>query len=394
MADSMFARINIRADAQTGELDLGFLAECLIFYDCVFVLGGPGDLIRLITAATPSGLTKLFKTGSLRFLLHPVTSAVQTLDKGTGLERHDLIFFTKVDQLSKKSIPISKIVSNCVDDDSIANIWLKAPNRFIRQSGIQTIDLPTARKQLWNERLLSSLMTHWLHVILPDEVHLHEIKLKSWELTKALQVSSEADFCEISDSLKRTYGTDDRFDDLNFAHFLSFIFDAYTDLHFAAHTNADVAKTSFGAPFLELLSMHSLRATEQRLGEIHTFQHHVLNNAAAIREAINSGEKLFADIIPIVEKSRHFKKWLARRDPDISLVSAYLTDVTKKTWTEGLPSKTLRWLSTSAVSKVADATLGAGLLVEIFDTVVVDRILKGWRPNQFIDGSLKKFLPD
>lgn len=388
---SMLSRINVRADGKTGEIDIGFLAECLLYYETVNVLGSEGDLNSLIRAATANGLEQLFRIGALRFLLHPASTAVLTQDLGSGTERHDFAFFSKVDQETKKSIPLSRVVTESVDDASRANKWIAS--RFVQNSRLPTIDLVAARKQLWESGMLRSLLVHWLKNVLPDDPHFHaDIRLTSWELARALQISTSVDFDDVTDALRRAYGPSDRFEGLNIAHFLGYALDAYVDMHYAANTNADIAKTAFGSPILEQLALHSLRAMEARVAEIHDFQHHILNDTYAISEAINSGEKSLEEFVPIIEKSRLFKKWLAQKDPDVSLISAYVADVTKDTWAEKLPVKAVRWGIFTSASKLTEILGGSGIVVEAIDALVVDKLLKGWRPNQFIDQRLKKFL--
>lgn len=390
--NSKFSRINVRADSQTGEIDFGFLAECLIFYDCVYVLGTAGDLERLVQEASVDGLQQLFDLGALRFLMHPKATAVFTADRATARERYDFAFFADMDQRTKTAMPMVEMVANCTGDSKLANSWLTGPKRFIQNSGMPKLDLAHARKQLLNGPLLESLLKNWLLTLLPAELHLHKsVSLQAWELSKSYQVVTNVDFVEVAEALRDTYKTESRFEGLDIAHFLSFVLDAYADMYFAAHTNADIAKTSFGSPILEDLACHSLKSMNARIGEIHTFQHHVLDNSFAISEAINSGARSFNEVIPIVKKSRLFKKWLAHRNPDVSLVSAYLEDVTKETWVETLPGKAARWLTLGIASKAADAFGGSGLIIELLDAIVTDRLIKGWRPNQFVNGSVKKF---
>ena len=392
-SESLFRWINVRADSRTGELDLGFLAECLLFYDRVFVIGSETDLKLLIDAATLDGLHRLFKSNALRFLLHPMISAVFTADKGTAIERHDFGFVSKVNQESKKPIPFGQMVQGCLGDRALARAWISEPKRYIQQSGQLNLDLVHARTQLWSGPLLESLLSKWLRAVLPDEAKLQEhASVKAWELAKCLQVVSTIDFSEVDQCLQRAYGTGNRFEGMNMAHFIGFALDSYADIHYAARTNSDIAVTSFGSPILEGLATQNLRAVEGRLDKIYTFQEHVLQSGRAISEAINSHERQFVEVIPIVEKARLFKHWLTRVDPDDSLVASYIEAVTKETWADTLPGKAIRWVTTNGLSKVADVVGGAGFVIEAFDGLVLDRLVKGWRPNQFIDGNLKKFV--
>jgi hypothetical protein len=72
--------------------------------------------------------------------------------------------------------------------------------------------------------------------------------------------------------------------------------------------------------------------------------------------------------------------------------------VTQSTWVDKLPSKTIRWLLFSGAGLGLDAmgaggvgtALGIGL--GAVDSFFLDSILKGWKPNQFVEGSLAPFV--
>jgi hypothetical protein len=63
-----------------------------------------------------------------------------------------------------------------------------------------------------------------------------------------------------------------------------------------------------------------------------------------------------------------------------------------------LPAKSVRWLLFNAAglalaavtSPAAGAAVGVGLSAA--DTFLLDKLLKGWKPNQFVEGPLKEFI--
>ena len=89
-----------------------------------------------------------------------------------------------------------------------------------------------------------------------------------------------------------------------------------------------------------------------------------------------------------------FKEWLAGTNPDVGLVQSYIEEVKKKSWVEQLPGKAVRFAVASGVSAAVGAIggLAYSLGVGATNTFLLDRVLKGWRPNQFIDDGYKKFV--
>lgn len=128
------------------------------------------------------------------------------------------------------------------------------------------------------------------------------------------------------------------------------------------------------------------------------FQDYVFDDARAISESINSGEKSFRDLYQLLIEAAKFKSWLKEQEPNQELFRAYFQEITKKSWVDKLPPKSIRWAIFNLAGLGIDA-LGAGgvgklmgLTVSAFDEFLLDKIIKGWKPNQFIETSKIKFL--
>jgi len=128
-----------------------------------------------------------------------------------------------------------------------------------------------------------------------------------------------------------------------------------------------------------------------------TFQDFVFDDGRALREAINSGRRGFADLRKVLSSATKFRGWLKNRDPDLELVKAYFREATKGSWVDKLPAKSVRWSIFTGLGLAVDV-LGAhgigtatAVAISAADAFLIDRLLKGWKPNQFIDESLKPF---
>jgi len=121
----------------------------------------------------------------------------------------------------------------------------------------------------------------------------------------------------------------------------------------------------------------------------------------SIRNAVNTGQRTIGDVIRLVEKAEKFKDWLKNQKEGADLRNAYLSAVTHIDWAEKFPPRALRWLIFAAASGVTGLVLNpltgalAGAALSATDSFLIDRLVKGWKPNQFVDGPLKSFLgPD
>lgn len=99
-----------------------------------------------------------------------------------------------------------------------------------------------------------------------------------------------------------------------------------------------------------------------------------------------------------MRQAEKFKNWLQKQGGSEDLRKAYCQDVAHVDWADKLPARPLRWLIMTAVSlgvgavtnpatgAVATTALSAG------DYFLLDKLLKGWKQNHFIERPLKGFL--
>ena len=145
---------------------------------------------------------------------------------------------------------------------------------------------------------------------------------------------------------------------------------------------------------MQLKHFEFLRRRDANAEDIGLFHELVVPEFPTIREVINSGERSVGDFLKLLSEAEKFKKWLTKANPDIGLIQSYYKEVTKKSWVETLPGKAIRFVVAAGAGFGAAAAGGpaAGLGVGATNSFLLDRILKGWRPNRFIEGPYKKFV--
>jgi hypothetical protein len=128
------------------------------------------------------------------------------------------------------------------------------------------------------------------------------------------------------------------------------------------------------------------------------FQEFTLSNASSVREAVNSGERDIREIIKLLAHARKFRKWVGSHGDTAALLRSCYADSVATTWAERLPSKTARWFLFTgaglALDAVATGGLGlvTGLAVSAADGFLLDKLITGWKPSQFIEGRLRPFV--
>ncbi len=123
-------------------------------------------------------------------------------------------------------------------------------------------------------------------------------------------------------------------------------------------------------------------------------------NARSVREVINSGERSINELFKLLDRAARFREWLAGRNPDAELVSEYLNAISSKTWAEKLPTKSIRFLLFTGGGVVLDMAFAGGigtatgLALSTLDAFFLDKLVKGWRPSQFIEEPFRQFIKD
>lgn len=72
-------------------------------------------------------------------------------------------------------------------------------------------------------------------------------------------------------------------------------------------------------------------------------------------------------------------------------MNEYCREVTKDSIIDKLPSKAIRWSVFTGAGAVGDLLLTpgigtiSGLVLSVLDGLFLDKLLKGWKPNQFVE---------
>lgn len=184
--------------------------------------------------------------------------------------------------------------------------------------------------------------------------------------------------------------------DVSPASLLVSIFDAKNELYFTSLYGGEIATFPITSTLIQLKCRDLLSARLRNEDSIEIFREENLKNSYAVREIINSGERDYKDLLKLLHKARKFRHWLQKQEPDINLISAYYKEVTASSWVEKLPPKILRWaiLTAAGIALIpANPVLDIGVpaALSASDSLILDHLVQGWRPNQFVEGPLQRF---
>lgn len=380
-------------------LDLGFLAEAMLFYGTVEIPFNEAMLRQIIVAATPDGLSELLDMGSLRLLYRTDFAAIRADKQGTGHE----IYVPVIAQIERSpGMPL--------------NLYDFVPEIMIDIVGKKRIGHRLAH------RLINKIQTGATDPFVIDHIK-EDFNDDNYTLAAALsvlrtfvpeysppskpyfRVQEQGEFHIVETNINMdqvTYLYSQRIhpshSNMDISYILSHLFNTRLALDHAASMKAEIAAD----PVYSDISVHRVTtALDRRMQSeksIAMFQDFNFDTAHAVREIINSGGRSFSDIIPVLKKAAKFRQWVHNKAPETDLLKAYYREVTASTWVDALPTKSGRFILFTGAGLLLD-TVGAGGLgtvlgigVSAADAFLLDPILKGWKPNHFVEGSLKPFI--
>ncbi|MBB3873686.1 hypothetical protein [Brevundimonas mediterranea] len=186
--------------------------------------------------------------------------------------------------------------------------------------------------------------------------------------------------------------------DFGWGNVLSTLQDYVIDATISQRQSTDLV----GSSEIRDLAIHridlSLQRAHRSAEQIEGFQTVVFEGAGGLADAYNRGAISFEDALRLIDRSTKFREWLVGLSPDADVLTEYHAAIAKDAITDKLPVATVRFAFFTASGAGIDALTGgsgigtaAGVGLSAFDTFVIDRLLKGWRPNMFVEAAKRSF---
>jgi hypothetical protein len=370
-------------------LDLGLIGECLLFYGSVNVILERGTLRHLLASFDMDQFFGLLESDVLR--LHYLNGGVGVRsDKtGVGAETHvPIVWSVPAWSVERDAHEVFREVTGQ------SGRGRRLANRYLKAVSPIELDASEVTGYASDDFVQHDYVAHAVEVqlgilapeyVLPASWHFEILKDGD-----VFRVGTNLDWSKIDAS----YRLHDLHPDnhLTPAHLLSQIAGVRGELDLASQLGSELATDPVSSAIMQS-KFEALVDQRSELEELFLdFQERTLS-AGSVREAINSGRKTLGDLVPVVQNAEKFKGWLQKRDDPFDVIPDYFEAVAAKSWISTTPAKLLRW---GVLFGVGFATAPIGALtagaLALGDMMLLDRLSQGWRPNRFIDSSLKRFL--
>jgi hypothetical protein len=404
----MFEKALITRVGNAG-VDFGALAETILFYGCTHLLLNRGSVVSLATKLSPDDLLALLDRGEVRLsYLRPGYGVVTAGPFGAHNFGAITLQGHKEDAPPRKGVRLSykeeieKELRRAIGDSATTRKLARdiadrlALHTFKGAPDGENVIVNLAKRDITDPTFTQGMARVVLEHLLPADAIPPSFRFAVIDTGSGYLVDTDLNF-ERLNGVYHHYVPPSH-SSITEAYILSHAASSRVESYFAAEYMAELVTTPLQSSLIRLKHYEFLRAREKSGATIEMFRDINLPGFPSIREVINSGDRTIAEFLKLLDQAAKFRDWLRAENPDRGLLAGYVKAATEKTWADQLPTKTTRWAVATGLGLAVDMAfptgLGtlAGVAVGGLDTFFLDKFIKGWRPNHFIEGPYKEFV--
>ncbi len=374
-------------------IDLGMLIEAMLFYGSISIVADRDVLSCLLNELGQDGFLELVSEDFLRILFVESNTGIRTATNGLGQQLHDPVILTSPQHTAPEQI--RRVCIGVTGKDGKGRRLARRIEPMLSVLKHDPIITRGARDSILNPDYLNRAAQHIISTLIPG-IPTAGMTFTGRGVGDRIRIETNIDFGALNSEYHKHVPS--THSSISPAYILTFLIDAECDLYFASTHLAEIATSPLGSKLISEKVSYALHRRDKSVESLAHFQDVTLNDAHAIREALNNGQASVQDAIAAVKASARFKKWLSGIPYDGKLVSEYYKDISKDSWIDKLPGKIFRWAFFTGVGLGADALgaggLGvpAGLTLSVMDSFLLDKVIKGWKPNQFVETELRRLI--
>lgn len=374
-------------------LDIGALVECMLFYGKTVIVANQNILRQLFAYFGVDRVIELIEAGLLNITYTETNVGVITKTIN-GTEYHDAVQFSSPQHTYQDEL--RKICIDVVGKTGKGRRIAQRIQDLIKVRNHENIILEGARRSFLNQEYINYSAKSIIQSLLPEKINVNNIEFHTKNTENGIVTATNINFLALNQIYHKytppTHST------LTPALILSHTLNTESELYFSSNNLSEIATSELSANLISHKVNYLLEKSIKSSKEIQDFQSFVFDNVKSLREAVNNRQIDLEDLIEVLKNSQKFKKWISGVEPDQNLIKSYYAEVTKKTIADKLPGKSVRWAIFTGAGLIADAvaTGGIGTAVGVglgaLDMFCLDKLISGWKPNQFIEEEIKKLL--
>jgi len=398
----LFESALIARAESTRQIDVGLIAETIFFYRSTHLLLNHSSLTALTHAIQIDDLLSLLdRTGTKLSYVQP-SFVVVSAGTPRASQFAAVTFGGRPERrVANYKEEIAMMLERALGDSRPTRKLIKAINdRVVRHkfSGDRKENVITdlAQQDARDQRFIRNGVLTVLRHLVPEYDIPADFRFELMDTGQGYAVDTNLNY----ESINSIYHKDIpvSHSTINSDFLLAHLIAARADSYFAANYMAEIVTSPVYSDLIRLKHFDFLARRSASERELVQFQDTVLSDFPRLGEAINSGQRSIKEFLELLDSAEKFRDWLATVNPDQGLIRSYYRAATEHTWADKLPTKSVRFAISAGLGMLADGVLptglgtAAGLAVGAADSLYLDRLIKGWRPNQFIEGAYTKFV--
>lgn len=392
----MFDRSLIRR-IDGSDVDLGLIAETIFFYEKTQLLLDRSFLLGLAKILKLSDFEQLLDSNIVELSYR--TGNLGVVSAGSPQSHAFVEFFVGGEKKKKISAAeeIDLFLTRELKEFSDAKALIRLLNRNVRVNKSPSDIIPTlAREDAGDQKYLDTAVRTILSYLVPAYSIPADLRFELFETGEGYAVATNLDYAKVNEIYHRHVSP--QHSSITSAYLLSFIQEARAESYFAAEYLAELVTTSMLGELVRLKHFDFLRRRATSASQIDLFKEIAVGEVPSIREVINSGERSFGEFLKFVKDGDKFRSWLHGQSLDTNLLREYQKAIIAETWASKLPTKGVRFAVATGIGMLGElfaptgVSTAIGMAAGAADTFALDKIIKGWRPNQFIENRYQSFV--
>jgi hypothetical protein len=388
----MLERVCITSDTTIdphSPLDIGEIAESMLYYGEVRVIANVAGLNQLIRVIPFDDLKRALSDGRLQVTFVDSMLAILTVDRGTETERHAPVMTT----VAPKQFP--EHLDNAFELAGLsrgeAQKRRKSISRFFDKEEIDPSVIVAVKSDLESPNYLEKAIPELVRSMSGDRDPQTGVRFSIDKVGDFYRVSSNVDLSRLHLFTDTPLSESDSLDE---AHILSKLTRPREALSWSSTYASDLYTDSQSEVLLSLLLEPAFEESALHGQQLALFTKEILGGKS-VRDAVNSGQRTFGDVLDLLDRAGRFKDWILQQPFDSDLLNEYVNEVGQFEQLDSVPSKVLRWAFCTSIGIAtipAHVIIGASLA--LFDQLLTKRIFGGWLPNQFVERRLSVFTSE
>lgn len=378
-----------------GNVDVGRILECMLYYGRVHLVLDGQLFVGLASALGMDKLETLLNHPRVTSELAPAFPAVHSERRGT-IQTYKPVFMQVLGQEPKlRQSPAELMLNNLRNIKSLDGVSIQRTVKLLKATRPSNFG-EMLGPQKDTDKIFYSLATD--PVSLKMALRYEGQKTKSrvdLERLESMTIDAHQfdDGVVIMSNLAPSDVVQREGSEVSWSNILASVHEYMIDSILAQRRSSDVVGTEEISDFAVMRNDLALARADQSREGIRHFEWFAFENVGAFADAYNEGSIDFETALKHIDKSDKFRHWLEGLPPNADIIAEYNAALAREGVFEGTVPSVARFAFFTGAGVVADLALTsgvgtvAGASLALFDNLLVQKVVRGWRPNVFVRNS-------